>query len=131
MLWPKKFNNKTNGVTQRRWMAACNPGLKELLSETIGDGWIADLPQLKGLARHADDTKFQKRWHAVKQANKQRLAAVVAADCGVQFDTEALFDVQVKRVHEYKRQLLNVLHIIWVLVLQRFTLWQHFLISFV
>jgi starch phosphorylase len=111
-LWPRKFNNKTNGVTQRRWMAACNPGLRELLSETIGDGWIADLSQLKELVPYADDRKFQKRWDEVKRESKERLAALVQADCGVAFDTGALFDVQVKRIHEYKRQLLNVLHVI-------------------
>lgn len=111
-LWPEKFNNKTNGVTPRRWLAWCNPGLNQLITETIGDGWISDLSQLGRLAPYAEDAGFRSRWQEVKQANKARLAAMVQADCGVTFNTEALFDVQVKRVHEYKRQLLNVLHII-------------------
>lgn len=111
-MWPHKFNNKTNGVTQRRWLAACNPGLSQLITETIGDGWITDLQQIKRLAPYADDPEFRGRWRAVKQANKARLAALVQNECGVVFDANALFDVQVKRIHEYKRQLLNVLHVI-------------------
>jgi len=111
-LWPEKFNNKTNGVTPRRWLAWCNPGLRELISEKIGDGWVADLEQLHRLEPLAEDPEFRARWHEVKQANKRRLTTMVEADCGVVFDPEALFDVQVKRIHEYKRQLLNVLHVI-------------------
>jgi starch phosphorylase len=111
-LWPEKFNNKTNGVTPRRWLAWCNPGLRELISEKLGDGWVADLEQLRRLEPLAEDPEFRARWHEVKLANKRRLAAMVEADCGVVFDPEALFDVQVKRIHEYKRQLLNVLHVI-------------------
>ena len=111
-LWPHKFNNKTNGVTQRRWLAWCNPGLNELITETIGEGWVTDLEQLRKLLPYAEDADFRARWHSVKQANKQRLASLVEADCGVKFNTESLFDVQVKRIHEYKRQLLNTLHVI-------------------
>lgn len=111
-LWPEKFNNKTNGVTPRRWLARCNPGLRELIDGAIGDGWVADLAQLAVLAPLAEDAAFRQRWHAVKQDNKVRLAALVEADSGVVFDPAALFDVQVKRIHEYKRQLLNVLHVI-------------------
>ncbi|HXV20375.1 MAG TPA: glycogen/starch/alpha-glucan phosphorylase [Desulfuromonadales bacterium] len=111
-LWPEKFNNKTNGVTPRRWLAWCNPGLRELISEKLGDGWVADLEQLRRLEPLAEDPEFRTRWHEVKLTNKRRLAAMVEADCGVVFDPEALFDVQVKRIHEYKRQLLNVLHVI-------------------
>ncbi len=111
-LWPHKFNNKTNGVTQRRWLAWCNPGLSQLISETLGEGWIVDLEQLHRLAPYAQDAGFRARWQAVKQANKERLAALVQTDCGVTFNPDALFDVQVKRIHEYKRQLLNVLHVI-------------------
>jgi starch phosphorylase len=111
-LWPEKFNNKTNGVTPRRWLAWCNPGLRELISEKIGDGWVADLEQLRRLEPLVEDPEFRARWHKVKQTNKRRLAAMVETDCGVVFDSEALFDVQVKRIHEYKRQLLNVLHVI-------------------
>ncbi len=111
-LWPERFNNKTNGVTQRRWMAHANPGLSELISTALGEGWITDLSQLAHLAPYAEDAKFRKRWGKVKQQNKARLAALVAADSGVEFPTDFLFDVQVKRIHEYKRQLLNVLHVI-------------------
>ncbi len=105
-LWPEKFNNKTNGVTQRRWLARCNPALRELISETIGDGWITDLEQLRGLAAHVDDAGLP-RALARGQAgsNKGRLAAWWRHECGVAFDPTAMFDVQVKRIHEYKRQL--------------------------
>jgi starch phosphorylase len=111
-LWPEKFNNKTNGVTQRRWLAMCNPGLSKLLNENIGDAWVTDLEKLQQLTPFVEDAAFRKQWHAVKQANKQRLAAMVKAETGVEFNVEAMFDVQVKRIHEYKRQLLNVLHVI-------------------
>jgi starch phosphorylase len=111
-LWPQKFNNKTNGVTPRRWIAHCNPGLSRLMSEKIGDGWVADLQQIKRVSDYADDPQFRQRWHEVKQANKERLSALVQAKCNVTFNPEGLFDVQVKRIHEYKRQLLNILHVI-------------------
>ncbi len=111
-LWPNKFNNKTNGVTPRRWMAWSNPELSALIDETIGDEWRTDLSKLQELAKFADNEEFRGNWRAIKQSNKQRLAAMVQRDCGVGFDIDALFDVQVKRIHEYKRQLLNVLHVI-------------------
>ena len=111
-LWPHKFNNKTNGVTQRRWLAGCNPGLSQLIIDTIGEGWITDLPQLQRLILSADDEEFRARWRTVKQANKVHLATLVQEKCGITFNPEAMFDVQVKRIHEYKRQLLNVLHVI-------------------
>ncbi len=111
-LWPEKFNNKTNGVTPRRWLAWCNPGLSALITRSIGEGWATDLTQLRRLAPLADDAAFRAQWQAVRQANKTRLAELVNTDCGVEFDVAALFDVQVKRIHEYKRQLLNVLHVI-------------------
>ena len=111
-LWPHKFNNKTNGVTPRRWLAMCNPQLRQLLDQSIGTAWVTDLNALAQLKDHVDDSKFRARWHAIKQANKERLALLVQRECGVEFDPDALFDVQVKRVHEYKRQLLNVLHVI-------------------
>ncbi len=115
-LWPHKFNNKTNGVTQRRWLAWCNPGLSRLISEAIGAGWITDLPQLHRLVSHIGKADFRTRWRAAKRASKVRLAALIEAECGVIFNPEAMFDVQVKRIHEYKRQLLNVLHIIHLYV---------------
>ena len=111
-LWPNKFNNKTNGVTQRRWLAMCNPGLSELINERIGDSWITRLEQLRELTPHAEDEELQQRWREVKLANKQRLADMVERDTGVKIATSAMFDVQVKRIHEYKRQLLNTLHVI-------------------
>ncbi len=111
-LWPKKFNNKTNGVTQRRWLAHCNPGLRDLLNETVGQRWQDDLTEIKGLESHAGDAGFRERWRAIKRANKERLADYVEKNTGIRFDTDAMFDVQVKRIHEYKRQLLNVLHVI-------------------
>jgi starch phosphorylase len=111
-LWPEKFNNKTNGVTQRRWLAHCNPQLRDLINGAIGDGWIRDMEQLENLRPLADDVGFRAEWMRVKQHNKQLLAQMVQRECQVDFTVESLFDVQVKRIHEYKRQLLNVLHVI-------------------
>jgi len=113
-LWPNKFNNKTNGVTPRRWLAMANPPLAELLTEQLGDGWQADLGQLarmQPLADNGSQALFE-HWRSIRSANKQRLAALVLEHTGVTFDPDALFDIQVKRIHEYKRQLLNVLHVI-------------------
>ncbi len=113
-LWPEKFNNKTNGVTPRRWLAMANPPLAELLSEQLGEGWQADLGQLARMRPLAEEggPAFFERWRAIRAANKQRLAALVLQQTGVTFDPSALFDIQVKRIHEYKRQLLNLLHVI-------------------
>lgn len=111
-LWPHKFNNKTNGVTPRRWLAHCNRGLSQLLVDSIGEAWITDLGEIKHLAPYSEDKAFCERWRAVKQENKKRLAKLVKDKCGVNFDIDWMFDVQVKRIHEYKRQLLNVLHVI-------------------
>jgi starch phosphorylase len=109
---PAKFNNKTNGVTPRRWLAACNPELAELITETIGEGWITDLSQLQLLAPYAEDAKFRAKWHTLKQHAKQRLIDFKKQEHDIAFNVNAIFDVQVKRIHEYKRQLLNVLHVI-------------------
>jgi starch phosphorylase len=111
-LWPDRFNNKTNGVTPRRWLAAANLGLKNLIDDTIGNGWISELQNLEKLESLVDDQSFLDRWHQIKLDNKRKLAELVKRDCNVDFDPEALFDVQVKRIHEYKRQLLNILHVI-------------------
>jgi starch phosphorylase len=111
-LWPEKFSNVTNGVTPRRFVAASNPGLTELITSRIGDGWLNDLSQLRKLEPLADDTKFQQQWREVKLANKRRLAAIIAERTGITVSPESLFDVQVKRIHEYKRQHLAALHII-------------------
>jgi starch phosphorylase len=111
-LWPEKFNNKTNGVTQRRWLKACNPGLSGLIDERIGEGWVTDLDQLSRLRDSAEDPEFRERWRAIKLDNKRKLAALIERQTGLECDPTMLFDVQVKRIHEYKRQLLNLLHVI-------------------
>jgi starch phosphorylase len=111
-LWPERFNNKTNGITPRRWLEGCNPRLGSLISEAIGDGWKRDLSQLRLLKPFADDAAFRERWQAVKLFNKQNLVRYKRSEVGVDIDPSALFDTQVKRIHEYKRQLLNVLHAI-------------------
>jgi glycogen phosphorylase len=111
-LWPKRFNNKTNGVTPRRWLAQANPGLAALLDETSGPDWRTDLGQLKILDTLADDAAFQERFNQVKNANKQRLARTIEQTLQIQLDPSSLFDVQIKRIHEYKRQLLNILNVI-------------------
>jgi glycogen phosphorylase len=116
-LFPNRFNNKTNGVTPRRWLLVANPGLAALVTEAVGDGWVADLDKLRGLEKFANDASFQQRFLAVKQDNKRRLARVAEDATGVALDPAALFDVQVKRIHEYKRQLLNVLHLVYDYVL--------------
>jgi starch phosphorylase len=111
-LWPEKFNNKTNGVTQRRWLAGCNRPLSRLITDTIGEGWVTDLNQLSRLALHAEEGEFRERWREARRRNKVRLADYVRHETGAAFDPDAMFDTQVKRIHEYKRQLLNALHII-------------------
>jgi starch phosphorylase len=108
--WPTRLNNKTNGVTQRRWLKACNPELAGLITSTIGERWVTDLDELTRLRPYTEDAGFRERWETVKHANKIRVAAR-----GVELGTDAMFDVQVKRIHEYKRQLLNVLHVIHLL----------------
>ena len=109
-LWPDRFTNMTNGVTPRRWLSQANPGLTALLDKTLGSGWRLDLDQLKGLLEHKANAEFRNAFMAVKRENKARLAALIKRKTGVAVDPESLFDVQVKRIHEYKRQLLNVLH---------------------
>ncbi len=111
-LWPQKFSNKTNGVTPRRWMVLCNPKLSELITEHIGDGWIKDLAQLRRLEPLADDAEFRIRWRAIKQHNKRAFASLAIERTGIVADPESMFDVLVKRIHEYKRQHLKVLHIV-------------------
>jgi starch phosphorylase len=111
-MWPERFSNKTNGVTPRRFLAMSNPGLRELLDDTIGEGWLTDLGKLRGLEAFADDPAFRIQWREVKRANKARLAEYVKLTAGVELNPDWLFDIQVKRIHEYKRQHLNVLHIV-------------------
>ncbi|HXG65887.1 MAG TPA: glycogen/starch/alpha-glucan phosphorylase, partial [Blastocatellia bacterium] len=111
-LWPDKFNNKTNGVTQRRWLLKANPRLAELITENIGDKWITDLNELKGLEFYAQVQDFQEQFLKIKRGNKERLARTIKNTVGVTVDPSTLFDVHVKRIHEYKRQLLNCMHIV-------------------
>ncbi len=111
-IFPGRFINITNGITPRRWLNQCNPGLTELIRSRIGDGFINDLDQLKKLAPFAEDVEFRKQFAAVKRANKLRLAKRIERQIGIKVNPDSLFDVQVKRIHEYKRQLLNVLHVI-------------------
>ena len=111
-IFPDKFNSKTNGVAPRRWMVLSNPRLSELITEKIGDGWIKDLSELKQLESFIDDAEFRQQWREAKQAIKQDLTDYSAEKIGVNVNPESLFDIQVKRIHEYKRQHLNVLYII-------------------
>jgi glycogen phosphorylase len=111
-LWPERFNNKTNGVTPRRWLAQANPGLAALLDQRLGRGWRRQLDQLEGLRHAIELPGFLGAVRKVKRQNKERLARLVLKQLGVDLNPDALFDVQVKRIHEYKRQLLNVLHVI-------------------
>jgi len=111
-LWPEKFNNKTNGVTPRRFVRLANPRLSELVSSRIGEGWVRNLDELLGLEAFVNDAEFRAAWRRVKQQNKGELAALVGTEMGIAIDPNTMFDVMVKRLHEYKRQLLNALHII-------------------
>ena len=111
-LRPGHLINVTNGITPRRWLHQANPGLSALVGEALGDGWVTDLERLGELAPLAGDAAFRARFRAVKQASKARLAALIARHTGLRVRDDALFDVQVKRIHEYKRQLLNLLHVI-------------------
>ena len=111
-LWPEKFNNKTNGITQRRWLLLCNPGLSRLIDDTAGSEWVTDLYKLKALEPYADDAGFRTDFMDVKRRNKEALAGLIQKMTRVAVSPESLFDVQIKRIHEYKRQLLNIMHII-------------------
>lgn len=110
-FYPERFNNKTNGITHRRWLLKANPGLSGLITEAIGTEWVSSPQQLENLMRFKEDSAFLEKLHGIKQANKERLANRILDKTGIQVDTESIFDVQVKRLHAYKRQLLNVLHI--------------------
>ncbi|MGE0113466.1 MAG: glycogen/starch/alpha-glucan phosphorylase [Steroidobacteraceae bacterium] len=111
-LWPEKFGNKTNGVTPRRWMVLANPNLTSLISDAIGTDWIKNLDELKKLEPLVEDAGFRKSWRDIKRGNKEQFARLIADRTGVIINPDSMFDVQVKRIHEYKRQHLNVLHII-------------------
>jgi starch phosphorylase len=111
-LWPEKFSNKTNGVTPRRWMVLANPRLSHAITQRIGDEWMRDLAQLRRLEPLAEDAEFRAEWRRIKHANKAALSTLIHERTGVVVDPAAIFDVQVKRIHEYKRQHLNILHVI-------------------
>jgi starch phosphorylase len=111
-LWPERFHNFTNGITQRRWLKMCNPSLSALISRAIGEGWVSNLDELGKLVPLAEDGVFQREWREAKRANKERLAAFIKRSTGIGVFPDSLFDCQVKRLHEYKRQLLNALHVI-------------------
>jgi starch phosphorylase len=113
-LWPEKFSNKTNGITPRRFIALANPDLTKLITSKIGDGWLQELTELQKLEKFADDAAFMREWAAVKRAQKVRLADYIKKNCHIDVDPDSLFDVQAKRMHEYKRQHLNVLHIVYL-----------------
>jgi starch phosphorylase len=111
-LWPDRFTTKTNGITQRRWLSLCNPGLARLITGKIGDGWVTNLERLARLAPLANNREFRRAWREVKLANKRRLAETIHRLTGIEVDPASLFDCQVKRIHEYKRQLMNALHVL-------------------
>ncbi len=111
-MYPTRLHNVTNGITPRRWLKFCNPGLSKLITEKVGPEWPAKLEQLEGIAKYATDEKFQKEFMAVKKENKERLANWVKENMGIELDTNAIFDVQIKRLHEYKRQHLDLLHVL-------------------
>lgn len=111
-MYPTRINNRTNGITPRRWLLKFNPGLASLVTETIGNGWVTDLEQLQKLVPYAGDAGFQEAFAAVKRENKNHLTRVIRELCHVALNPDALFDIQVKRIHGYKRQLLNLLHVI-------------------
>ena len=111
-LTPKKFSNKTNGVTPRRWMVLSNPPLSALITNTIGDKWVKDLDRLKQLETYAEDAAFRQQWQQIKHENKTRFSQLVKTKTGLSIDPDSMYDVQVKRIHEYKRQHLNILHVI-------------------
>jgi starch phosphorylase len=107
---PEKFNNKTNGITPRRWLKKCNPGLSELITEKIGDKWVKDLDQLEKIEKFKDDPKFCTKWKAIKKENKQLLISYINEHFDIKISPDSIFDIQIKRIHEYKRQLMNILH---------------------
>jgi len=111
-LYPERFNNKTNGITQRRWLRKANPRLSRLISSKIGEGWVCDLFELKKLEKYIKDEKFKKAWAEVKLHNKKKLAEVIEAKNGVKVNLNSIFDIQVKRIHEYKRQTMLALYCI-------------------
>ena len=113
-MMPEKFNNKTNGITQRRFLKHANPLLSDWITDKIGDGWVTDLSQLEKLMLYVDDPKAKQDFMQIKYKNKVRLAKYIKENNGIDVDPNSIFDVQVKRLHEYKRQLLNILHVMYL-----------------
>ena len=113
-MFPEKFNNKTNGITQRRFLLHGNPLLADWVTNKVGEGWIMDLPVIDGISKYVDDPKAQKEFMEIKRKNKVRLAKYIKEHNGIDVDPDSIFDVQVKRLHEYKRQLLNILHVMYL-----------------
>ncbi|MCR5016741.1 MAG: glycogen/starch/alpha-glucan phosphorylase [Ruminococcus sp.] len=113
-LYPERFRNETNGITQRRWLALCNTELSQLITDKIGDGWLTDLSQLRELSKYADDSAVLDSFIGIKQTKKQQLADFIKEREGVSIDPSSVFDIQIKRLHEYKRQLLNAFSILWI-----------------
>ncbi len=113
-MYPDRFNNKTNGITPRRWLLSANPGLSDLISQYIGDRWVTDLKELRKIEALAEDENCRREWGEIKHANKLRLAALTQQLTGERLDPDSIFDVQVKRIHEYKRQMLNILHVVYL-----------------
>jgi starch phosphorylase len=111
-LWPERFYTKTNGITPRRWLLQANPGLADLIRARVGDGWLTDLAQLRGLEPWAADAGFQAEFRRIKRSNKEKLVRTMRDSVHVTADPDTLFDIQVKRMHAYKRQLLNMMHIV-------------------
>jgi len=111
-MYPDKFTNKTNGITPRRWLKQCNPKLSELITEKIGDSWITHLEDLRKIEKYADDKEFKKRFTEIKLHNKQRMADYIREKRDIEIDPSSMFDIQIKRIHEYKRQLMAALHVI-------------------
>ena len=113
-IYPERFNSKTNGITQRRWLLKANPNLAQFITDTIGDGWITDLTELRKLLPYKEDEAFRKRFMEIKYENKVKLAEYIKAHNNIEVDPNSIFDIQIKRLHEYKRQLLNILHVMYL-----------------
>ncbi len=111
-MYPDRINSKTNGITPRRWLLKCNPQLAQLIGDKIGYSWVSDLDKLHALESYADIPEFQQRWQEIQFENKTNLAEIIHSHCGIEVDPRSMFDIQIKRIHEYKRQLLNILHVI-------------------
>ena len=111
-FWPQKFQNKTNGITHRRWLISANQELSDLITAKIGKDWMLDLSKMKALEEFAGNPEFQNDWNRVRKNNKIRLAGIIKKECGITVNPDSMFDTHIKRMHEYKRQLLNLIRVI-------------------